>query len=281
MPGIVGIVGPNGAGKSTFFKLIIGMLKPNVGELHVLDQNPWKNTKLIGAMGLCPDYDNLPDDVTGYVFLKFVGGLHAMTGGVLTKRIEEVLQIVGMEDAVKRKIGTYSRGMRQRMKIAGAILHDPELLLLDEPLSGTDPIARRDLIELIKSLHTEHGHNIIASSHVLYEVERMTHKVGLIYKGRAVAYGDISEIRGLIDKHPHKIVIEGTGLNDVAKKILDMGCTVSVGLSPDRRSIHIQVSKPDEFFRFFPTIVADSNCEITRMQSLDDNLEAVFKYLVV
>jgi ABC-2 type transport system ATP-binding protein len=280
MPGITGIVGPNGAGKTTFFKLICGMIKANVGEITVLGENPWMNTPMHAKLGLCPDYDNLSDDMTGKEFLKLTGGLHAMSGSELEKRISEVSEIVGMTDALGRKIGGYSKGMRQRIKIAGTILHDPELLLLDEPLAGTDPLARKDLIDLIQSLHKEHDHNIIVSSHVLFEVERMTKNVVLIYKGRAVGTGSISEIRALIDKHPHNIVIEGDNLNALAKRILDLEYTVSVGFSQDRSSLLIQVLRPDAFFFDITKIVTDLGCEISRIHSLDDNLEAVFRYLV-
>lgn len=280
VPGITGIVGPNGAGKTTFFKLITGMIKANVGELFVLGEDPWMNTPLHTKLGLCPDYESLPGEMTGREFLKLVGGLHAMTGDPLNKRISEVSKIVGMTDALGRKIEGYSKGMRQRIKIAGPLLHDPELLLLDEPLSGTDPLARKELMDLIKSLHREHGHNIIVSSHVLFEVERLTKNVALIYKGRAVATGHISEIRGLIDKHPHNIIIEGDHLNELAKALLDYDYTVSVGFHQEKKGIIVQVSKPDEFFNAAPGLITKIGCEISRMYSLDDNLEAVFRYLV-
>ncbi len=280
MPGITGIVGPNGAGKTTFFKLITGMIKANVGELKVLGQNPWMNTPLHAKMGLCPDYDNLSDDMTGMEFLKLSGGLHAMSGAALDKRISEVSEVVGMTDSLGRKIGGYSKGMRQRMKVAGTILHNPGLLLLDEPLAGTDPLARKEIMDLIHSLHVEHGHNVIVSSHVLFEIERMTKNVALVYKGRAVATGHISEIRALIDKHPHNIVIEGDGLNKLAKELLDQDYTVSVGFYEGKKSIWVQVTKPDEFFSDIPRIVNELECNITKIHSLDDNLEAVFRYLV-
>jgi ABC-2 type transport system ATP-binding protein len=280
MPGITGIVGPNGAGKSTFFKLITGMIKANVGHLQVLGEKPWMNTPLHAKLGLCPDFDNLSDDMTGKEFLNLSGGLHAMSGTALEKRISEVSEIVGMTDAIGRKIGGYSKGMRQRMKIAGTILHDPGLLLLDEPLAGTDPLARKEIMDLIQSLHKDHEHNIVVSSHVLFEVERMTKNVALVYKGRAVATGHISEIRALIDKHPHNIVIEGDGLNKLAKELLDQDYTVSVGFYEGKKSIWVQVTRPDDFFSDIPRIVNELGCNITKIHSLDDNLEAVFRYLV-
>jgi ABC-2 type transport system ATP-binding protein len=256
------------------------MIRANVGEITVLGQNPWMNTPMRAKLGLCPDFDNLADDMTGNEFLKLSGGLHAMSGPSLEKRISEVAKIVGMTDAMGRKIGGYSKGMRQRIKIAASILHEPKLLLLDEPLAGTDPLARKDLLDLIETLHKEHGHNVIVSSHVLFEVERMTKNVALIYKGRAVAVGHISEIRDLIDKHPHNIVIEGEDLKKLAKELLEKEYTVSVGFYPDRESIWVQVSRPEEFYSEISKIVSELECKITKIHSLDDNLEAVFRYLV-
>jgi ABC-2 type transport system ATP-binding protein len=278
--GITGLVGPNGSGKSTFFKLAIGALKPKTGKIIVLGKNPWMNQKLISEIGFCPDYDSLSDETTGREFLELVGGLHGFKGINLKNRIDEVSEIVEMKDDLYRKIGGYSKGMRQRIKIAGSIFHNPKLLLLDEPLSGADPNVRKSLINLIKSLNKEFGHDIIVSSHVLYEIERMTSKIALIYKGRAIASGEISDIRNLIDEHPHNIIIESTKLEEIAKILLEKKYTISVGYKDNRKKIKVQVSKPDEFFENIANIVSDLKCEIKQMYSLDDNLEAVFNYLV-
>jgi ABC-2 type transport system ATP-binding protein len=279
-PGITGIVGPNGSGKSTLFKLMLGLIRPNAGEIRVYGEEPWGNPTLHSRIGFCPDYESLPLESTGREFLSLVGHLHAVNGSKLSARIEDVSRLVGMTDALDRKAGGYSKGMKQRMKIAGALIHDPELLILDEPLSGTDPIVRRELIELTKSLHREHGHTVIVSSHVLFEIERLTHDVALIYKGRAVASGDISEIRDLIDNHPHSIVIEGDGMTALAKELIDQDYTVSVAINVERNGMTVEVSRPDEFFDAFPTLVERVDCGVRSIYSQDDNLEAIFEYLV-
>ncbi len=305
-PGITGIVGPNGAGKSTLFKLVCGMIKPNVGTVTVMGEHPWRNDRLLGSIGLCPDFDNLADDMTGRRFLRLVGGLHAKTGAPLQERIKEVGAIVGLSDALDRAIAGYSRGMRQRLKIAGAILPDPQLLLLDEPLSGTDPLARRQLIELIQQLHFDRGHDIVVSSHVLFEVERLTSTVALIYKGRAVASGELSEIRALLDRHPHRIVIEADrdALLALAQRLIVRDEVVAVrfntsaGAATDRsdethaqgavsaterspnKGITVEVVRPDIFFDALPRIVTELDCAITQLYSRDESLEAVFKYIV-
>jgi ABC-2 type transport system ATP-binding protein len=278
--GVTGVVGPNGSGKSTLFKLALGLIKPNTGRISVLGQAPWGNSQLHSDIGFCPDYESLPPDSTGREYLSLIGRLHAMEGSALPKRIEEIAALVEMSGALDRKTGGYSKGMKQRMKIAGALIHDPQLLILDEPLSGTDPIVRKELIDLTRRLNREHGHDVIVSSHVLFEIERMTHNVALMYKGRSVASGEISEIRALIDKHPHNIIIEGNGITSLAKALLDEDYTVSVAFNKDRRGITIQVSKPDDFFNGLPALIGEANCSVSSMYSLDDNLEAIFKYLV-
>jgi ABC-2 type transport system ATP-binding protein len=277
--GITGIVGPNGAGKSTLFKLLVGTIKVNTGEMLVLGKSPWKNPEQLREIGFCPDYEFLPLDLSGMEYLRFVGGLHGMQGEALRKRTAEVLKLVDLTTVAGRKMGGYSKGMKQRMKIAGSILHDPQLLLLDEPLSGTDPVGRKELIDMIKVLNREQGHDIIVSTHVLYEIERMTHEVALIYKGRAVAAGDISEIRGLMSDHPHRVVLEGEGLVALAKALMDQPYTVAIQLRDDRKLLTVEVSRPDDFFDAMPDLIMGTGSQVDGMRSLDDDLESLFKYL--
>ncbi|MFA5311989.1 MAG: ABC transporter ATP-binding protein [Methanomassiliicoccales archaeon] len=277
--GITGIVGPNGSGKSTFFKLMMGTIKPNVGELVVMGSRPWRNPSYLRKVGFCPDYDFLPSDMTGREYLKFSGGMQGMAGAKLSSRVDELLGLVGMAKDADRRIGGYSKGMKQRIKIAGSLVHDPPLLLLDEPLSGTDPIVRKDLMDLIGSLHKDHGHDVIISSHVLHDVERMTSNVALIYRGRTVASGEISEIRGLMSKYPHRIIIGGKGMIELAKLLIESPFTVSINMAPDRSTMTVEVNTPDLFFDGMPDLIQRSGSELVQMRSLDDDLESVFKYL--
>ena len=279
-PGVTGMVGPNGAGKSTFFKLVSGLIKPSVGTIRVLGEDPWGNPPLMARIGLCPDYDNLNNEYTARYFLRFVGSLQGLARPALDDRIKEVAEIVGMTAALDRRIGGFSKGMRQRMKIGAAMVHEPELLLLDEPLSGTDPLGRREIIDLVHKLHNEHGHNVIVSSHVLHEVERLTDIVVVVYKGRAVATGHIREIRDLIDQHPHNIIVEADRLEELVKHFMTMESVVSVEFAPDRSNVVLQVTKPDEFFTAMPDLVSSTGANVSKMYSLDDNLESVFRYLV-
>ena len=278
--GITGIVGPNGAGKSTFFKLLTGNIRTNVGHLRVLGEEPWQNPGLLARIGFCPDYDFLPPELKGREYLRFVAGLHGMERDRATARAKEVLDIVSMTRDADRPMGGYSKGMRQRIKIAGALIHEPQLLLLDEPLTGTDPLIRKEIIDLVKDLNKVHGHDVIVSSHVLHEIERMTHQVALIFKGRPVASGDISEIRQLMSDHPHNIVLEGRGLIALAQELLTKTYTTSIEMRPDRLGMFVRVDRPEEFFDSLPDLVARTGCELERVESLDDDLESVFRYLV-
>ncbi|NLX47398.1 MAG: ABC transporter ATP-binding protein [Euryarchaeota archaeon] len=278
--GITGIVGPNGAGKSTFFKLLTGNIRTNVGHLRVLGEEPWQNPGLLARIGFCPDYDFLPPELKGREYLRFVAGLHGMERDRATARAKEVLDIVSMTRDADRPMGGYSKGMRQRIKIAGALIHEPQLLLLDEPLTGTDPLIRKEIIDLVKDLNKVHGHDVIVSSHVLHEIERMTHQVALIFKGRSVASGDISEIRQLMSDHPHNIVLEGRGLIALAQELLTKTYTTSIEMRPDRLGMFVRVDRPEGFFDSLPDLVARTGCELERVESLDDDLESVFRYLV-
>lgn len=279
-PGITGIVGPNGAGKTTFFKLVMGLLKPSQGKISVFGEHPWQNTRIHQKMGFCPDYDTLPDYSSGKNFLRLIGGLYGIPSHNLFDRISEVAEVVGMKAALHRKIKGYSKGMRQRIKIAASMIHNPELLILDEPLSGTDPLIRRELISVIHSLYTEFDHHIIVSSHILPEIERITQEIILIYKGRAVASGNISEIRDLIDKHPHRIRLTGEHMRRLGKRLLDESFTVSVRILTEKDGLTVEVSDPSSFFQSLPHILTETDCSVSEMYSLDDDLEAVFQYLV-
>ncbi|MFC1755051.1 ABC transporter ATP-binding protein [Thermoproteota archaeon] len=275
-PGITGVVGPNGAGKSTFFKLVMGLIKPRLGEINVLGDNPWKNSRINSKIGFCPDYDSLPIDSTGHDYLRLIASLHGVKER--ESRVSEVVKTVEMSKDIGRKIGGYSKGMKQRIKIASALIPHPDLLILDEPLAGTDPLVRKKLIELIESLHKDSGYSIIVSSHILREVERMTREIVLLYKGRAIASGNVSAIRALINKHPHNIVIKGEGTKELAKRLLDESYVISIRLMND--GITVELNDPDGFFTAIPNILADINVKVDEMFSQDDNLDAVFEYLV-
>ncbi len=193
-PGITGLLGPNGAGKSTFMKLITGQLKPSKGQVRVLGEPIWGNPALYTRIGFCPEQDAFYDRMTGLEWVMALVRLNGMAEEAARAAATRALQAVDLLDAAGRKIGAYSKGMRQRVKLAQAIVHDPELLILDEPLSGMDPIMRRRTIRMIKDW-ARAGKSILVSSHILHEIEAMTSNILLINNGRILAEGNVHQIR--------------------------------------------------------------------------------------
>ena len=277
-PGITGLLGPNGAGKSTLLKLLTGQLKPSKGTITVLGEPVWGNPRLFFRIGFCPEQDAFYDRMTG---LEWVAGLCRLNG--LDERASlaaarAALERVDLMDAANKKIGGYSKGMRQRVKLAQSLAHDPELLILDEPLSGMDPIARRRTIRLVKEWARE-GRSILVSSHILHEIEAMTSSILLINNGRILAEGDVHQIRELIDEHPHTVHVRSARPRDLAREFLTRDDVLSLRLEQD--AVVVETSKPDSFYRYLTDLAAEGlGGEITEVTSPDDNLQAVFKYLV-
>ena len=206
-PGITGLLGPNGAGKSTFMKLITGQLKPSKGTVTILGAPIWNNPGLYSRIGFCPEQDAFYERMTGLEWVTALVRLNGVSETEAATMAGRALEQVELTDAANKKIGAYSKGMRQRVKMAQALVHDPELLILDEPLSGMDPIARRKSIRMIKEWGRA-GKSIIVSSHILHEIESMTANILLVNQGRILAEGNVHQIRDLIDEHPHTVYIK-------------------------------------------------------------------------
>jgi len=277
-PGITGLLGPNGAGKSTLLKLLTGQLKPSKGSITVFGEPVWGNPRIFFRIGFCPEQDAFYDRMTG---LEWVAGLSRLNGldeQASLAAARAALERVDLMDAANKKIGGYSKGMRQRVKLAQSLAHDPELLILDEPLSGMDPIARRRTIRLVKEWARE-GRSILVSSHILHEIEAMTSSILLINNGRILAEGDVHQIRELIDEHPHTVHVKAERPRDLARDFLTRDDVLSLKL--EQGAIVVETSKPDSFYRYLTELAADGRAgEITEVTSPDDNLQAVFKFLV-
>src|SRR2546428_3726368 len=218
-PGITGLLGPNGAGKSTFMKLITGQLRPSKGHVSVLGEPVWGNPALYFRIGFCPEQDAFYDRMTGLDWLIALLRLNGVEHPAATEMARRALDLVDLADAAGKKIGAYSKGMRQRVKLAQALAHDPELLILDEPLAGMDPLGRRKTIRLIKEWGRE-GKSIVVSSHILHEIESMTSNILLINQGRILAEGNVHQIRDLIDDHPHTVYIKSERPRALAREFL-------------------------------------------------------------
>src|SRR5438034_1833393 len=204
--GVTGLLGPNGAGKSTLLQLATGQLYASQGTVRVLGEQVWNNPSLNRYIGLCPEQDAFYEWMTGWDFVQTCARLSGMSRAAAHNATARTIESVGMTKHKDRAIRGYSKGMRQRTKMAQALVHDPDVLFLDEPMTGTDPVARRDLMDIIQRLGSE-GKSVVVSSHVLHEVQSLTPNIILLNHGRLVAQGHIRQIRDLIDKHPHQIVL--------------------------------------------------------------------------
>jgi ABC-2 type transport system ATP-binding protein len=229
--GITGLLGPNGAGKSTFMKLITGQLKPSKGSINVLGEPIWANPALYFRIGFCPEQDAFYERMTGLEWVTALVRLNGVTETEATAMANRALEAVELTDAANKKIGAYSKGMRQRVKMAQALAHDPELLILDEPLAGMDPIARRKTIRMIKEWGRA-GRSIIVSSHILHEIESMTADILLINQGRILAEGNVHQIRDLIDTHPHTVYVRADDPRGLAREFLARADVISLRFEP-------------------------------------------------
>jgi ABC-2 type transport system ATP-binding protein len=246
--------------------------------VRVLGRNVWDNPALNRQIGLCPEQDAFYEWMTGRDFVRTCARLSGL-GRSAAAAAEAALARVGMTEHMNRAIRGYSKGMRQRTKIAQALVHGPRVLFLDEPLSGTDPIARHDLVEVIRGLGAA-GHTVLVSSHVLHEVQALTPNIALLHRGRLVAEGHVRDIRDLIDQHPHRIVLVGDRPRALAARLA--GCEDVVGIQfLDRESgLLVETRQPDAFYSRLPTLAREDGLSLREVYSEDDNLEAVFKYLV-
>ncbi|MBY0496822.1 MAG: ABC transporter ATP-binding protein [Cyanobacteria bacterium] len=277
-PGITGLLGPNGAGKSTFMKLMTGQLKPSQGRIRVLGEPIWGNPAVYDRIGFCPEQDAFYDRMTGLEWVTALVRLNGLSDSDADAAAKRALDRVDLMFAADKKIGAYSKGMRQRVKMAQALVHDPELLILDEPLTGMDPLMRRKTIRLIKDW-ARAGKHIIVSSHILHEIESMTSNILLINNGRIVAEGNVHQIRELIDTHPHTVYVRGADPRALARRFLAEDDVLSLKL--ETGAVVIETARPDSFYARLTELAASGEAGvIDEVQSPDDNLQAVFKYLV-
>jgi ABC-2 type transport system ATP-binding protein len=275
--GITGLVGPNGAGKSTFFRLLAGQLRSDSGTLTLLGHPAWEPGEFRRRVGYCPEHAALFDWMTGEEFVATLLRVDGFARAEAAERAARAIDAVGLTDARRRRVAVYSKGMRQRVKLAQCIAHDPELILLDEPLNGVDPVGRAGLSALLRDLGAS-GHHIVVSSHVLYEVERLTDQIVMISNGRAIAQGDLHRIRDLIDLHPHVIELESADPRALARSLGAWEHVVSLEF-PAPGQLRVLTRNPDAFYSALPELVVREGVSVRGVRSADDNLDAVFRYL--
>jgi ABC-2 type transport system ATP-binding protein len=277
--GITGLLGPNGAGKSTFMKLITGQLKPNIGSVTVAGRAPGRDFRLFSRVGFCPEQDSFFEEMTGRQFLTGLLRLHHLSPPEAEDKAAKALEIVELLSDKDRSVRSYSRGMRQRLKFAQAIAHEPDIMFLDEPLNGMDPLGRRKMIRLIKSYGRE-GKTVVVSSHVLPEIEAMTNSIILIHQGKIFAQGDIHYIRDLIETHPHIISVKCSDRRGLASHIITEEYVIKVDFGAGEDELLVETSNRDKFFGRLPEIIVQNGIEVDEITSPDDNLQAVFDYLI-
>ena len=275
-PGIVGLLGPNGAGKSTLMKLMAGLIQPSRGTLQVFGDSPFRSADVRRRIGHAPEHEKTYDELSALELVTALARLSGLAPAEARRAAAEALDSMGMASAMHRQVRGFSKGMRQRTKLASAIVHDPDLLLFDEPLTGVDPMARIDIIQRIRALG-ERGKTIVLSSHVLYEIEALTSQILVMYRGQALAEGDVFAIRRLIDKHPHRIRVECDRPRPLAGVMAQADHVTRV--SCERHAVEIETRDPDRCYMEIATAVLEHNLAVTYLDSPDNNLGAVFDYL--
>ena len=276
-PGITALIGPNGAGKSTLFRVLTGQLRADTGRVSVLGRDPWTQRLRPHEVGYCPESPAAYGWMTGSEFVTYLLRLDGYTRFDAESRAATALARVGLSDAAHRRIRGYSKGMRQRAKLAQALAHEPKLFLLDEPLNGLDPVGRVHLLDLFEELARE-GRHVIVSSHVLYEVERLTEEVVMISNGRVLANGNVHKLREALDAHPHLIEFRSSDPRGLAVALARWDHVTSLEVHGPE-SLAVRTRSPDTFYRDLPALVLDSGLSVREMRSPDDNLEAVFRFL--
>ncbi len=273
--GIVGVLGPNGAGKSTLIKLMAGLLRPSRGSLTVFGKNPFEDIAVRRRIGYAPEHEKTWDELTALELVTVMAKLAGVANGARAAA-ERALEQVGMTSAMHRRVKGFSKGMRQRTKLATAIAHDPDFLLLDEPLTGVDPLARADIVEQIRKLGNA-GKTVVVSSHVLYEIEALTSEIVVIYRGQVLAEGNVYEIRKLIDRHPHRIRIECDRPRVIAAALAAEDHVARIVF--ERNGVLIETRDPDRCYDQLAAAVLEGGIKVSALGSPDNNLGAVFEYL--
>ena len=274
-PGVTGLLGPNGAGKTTFLRMLVGLLTPSEGSIRLLGESPRSDPEVLRRVGFVHEDESVYEVFTAREFVTFNAALFGVPDPA--SAADQALETVGLTDVAQRKVGTFSKGMRQRAKVAAALAHDPLVLFLDEPLNGTDPVQRAHLIDLFSNL-AERGHTVIVSSHVLHEVERMADRVIAMVDGRLAAAGSVADLRTAMTDIPRRIRIDTSAPRKVGAALLIQDWVEAVKLVDG--TVHVEVRDPVALGHRLPALCRDLGARLTRVDPEDESLESVFRYLV-
>jgi ABC-2 type transport system ATP-binding protein len=277
-PGITSLVGPNGSGKTTLMNLMTGLIQPSRGEIDVCGIRPTEPEKLFRVAGYCTQFDSFPKGLTGYQFIYSYLRLFGMGKDEADRRTSTALETVKMADAADRKIAGYSKGMRQRIKLAQAIAHDPQILILDEPLNGLDPLVRAETIALFRGFARE-GRHVVVSTHILHEVDMISDQVILLNGGYILAEGEIKAVRDEIQEHPMQVLIRCTRPQSLASKLFDNDYVVEARLHSDGAGLLVKTRNPERFYLALNRI-ALNGINIETVAPADDDANSVYEYLI-
>ena len=278
-PGITSLVGPTGSGKTTLMNLMTGLLRPTRGTISVLGTSPHDPEKLFRKVGYCSQFDSFPRGVTGREFIEFYLSVHGYARGEVRALTQAALERVSMQDAAERKVAGYSKGMRQRIRLAQSLAHNPSVLILDEPLNGLDPMARAEIIRLFQSLAAE-GLYLVISSHILHEVDMMSDSVVLMHNGYVVAEGDVHGVRDEIEEHPMQIFVRCDRPQVLAARLFEHEHTIEARIHDDRQGLFVRTRRPDDFYLLLNRLVTENNLQVESVAPADDDLNAVYQYLI-
>lgn len=278
-PGITSLVGPNGAGKSTLMNLMTGLLRPTRGSISLLGIPTDHPEQLFRKVGYCTQFDSFPRGVTGREFINSFLWVHGFDRQRANELSQIALERVSLVDAADRKVAGYSKGMRQRIRLAQSIAHDPAVLILDEPLNGLDPMVRAETIALFRKLAAE-GLHLIISSHILHEVDMMSDRVVLLNNGYIVAEGNIHGVRDEMEEHPMQILIRCDQPTKLAAYVFAQDHVVEARLHQDRGGLFVKTRDADRFYLMLNRAVAEGEVNIESIAPVDDDLSAVYQYLI-
>jgi ABC-2 type transport system ATP-binding protein len=278
-PGITSLVGPNGAGKSTIMNLMTGLLRPSRGQITILGTPTDEPEELFRKVGYCTQFDSFPKGMTGRELISSFLLVNGMKRDQAEELTMKALERVSLLDAADRKVAAYSKGMRQRIRLAQSIAHGPAVLILDEPLNGLDPMVRAETIALFRQLASE-GLHLIISSHILHEVDMMSDRVVLLNNGYVVAEGNIHGVRDEMEEHPMQILIRCDRPSTLAARVFEQDSVVEAKLHDDRRGLFIKTKDADQFYLLLNRVVAEGEVNLESVAPVDDDLNAVYQYLI-
>jgi len=278
-PGITSLVGPNGSGKTTLMNLMTGLVRPSQGRIRVLGVRSDDPERLGRLVGYCTQFDSFPRGFTGRELLYGYLRVHGLDARAAGERTDRAIERVGMTAASTRKVAGYSKGMRQRIKLAQALCHDAKVLVLDEPLNGLDPMARSEVIALFRDLATE-GRHVIISSHILHEVDMISDQVVLLHEGYVVAEGSIRSVRGEMAEHPIQILIRCDRPAALASRVFEVDSVVEARIDEARGGLLVKTKDAERFYLAFNRIVLENGVKVEAVTPADEDVDAVYGYLI-